>query len=538
MTDARTPSDPPDIPEAAVAPKSRWSLQLVWLIPMVAVVIGGWLAVKTIMQRGPTITIIFSTAEGIEAGKTKISTKNVEVGHVTAIRLSPDLKQVIVTAEMVKDYSAHLVEDTAFWLVQTRISGGNVTGLGTLLSGAFIAVNAGKSTVKRREFVALDRPPVVDMDTPGRSFTLHTPTTRSLSVGAPVLYRQLQAGQVLSYRLDTNGQGVTYEIFITQDYLKYVTANTRFWNASGVNVSVGATGVNVETGSLVSILIGGIAFETPDMTASAGAETTATDYVLFSNREEALKNPEHEVLQFLAVFDESVRGLSAGAPVDFRGIDIGEVVAVNTDLDRKGNTVLMPITLNIYPERLQARARLHGAPPTAAERRAFIDGMVNVGLRAQLRTGNLLTGQRYITLDFVPNAPKASVNWSSSPPVLPTRGGSLEALETALTSIATKIDKMPLQQIGTDLHQTLLGANALLKRLDSEVTPEARDMLVDARKTLAKAERLLSTDAPLQQDAQGALRQIGEAAQALRVLADYLERHPESLIRGKPEDKK
>jgi len=538
MTDPRTPSDLPDIPEAAVAPKSMWSLQLVWLIPLVAVVIGGWLAVKSIMERGPRITISFANAEGIEAGKTKITFKDVQIGQVTAVTLSRDLKRVIVTADLVKDFSPHLVDDTRFWLVRPRISGGTVSGLGTLVSGAFIAVSVGKSSEKRRVFTALETPPVIDIDTPGRTFVLRSNTAGSLSVGAPVFYRQLQAGQVISYGLDPDGQGVTFKIFITQDYLQYVTGNTRFWNESGFNVTADANGIKLDVGSLVSVLIGGIEFETPDLDWAGPSETPAKEFKLFSDRSEALKNPESYVWQVRAVFDESVRGLARGAPVDFRGIPAGEVVSVDVDLDRKAHKLLIPVTLNLYPDRLRARDIQHRATPTWAERRAYIDGMVAIGLRAQLRTGNLLSGQRYVSLDFVPGAPKASIDWSANPPQFPTAGGSLEELQTSIASIAKKINEMPLKRIGDDVHQTLASADKLLQRLDTEVTPEVHEMLADARKALSSADRVLAADAPLQQDAQGALREMAEAARALRVLADYLERHPESLIRGKPKDTK
>lgn len=539
MTDERKPSEPrelPELPAAAVAPKSSTSLQLVWLVPLVAVIIGGWLAVKSILERGPTITISFKNAEGIEAGKTKVTFKDVQIGQVSAVRLSPDLKEVVVTAQMVKDFAPHLLQDTQFWLVRPRISGGNVSGLGTLVSGAYIAVNVGKSTEERRDFTALETPPVVDLDTPGRVFSLHGATAGSLSVGSPVFYRQMQAGQVMAFQLDPDGKGVTFKIFINQDYLKYVTANTRFWNESGIDVTADANGIKLDVGSLVSILIGGIEFETPALDLSAAAHPQANDYELFASRAEALKNPESEVWQIRAVFDQSVRGLDRGAPVDFRGIPAGEVVAIDVDLDRKAGRLLIPVTMNIYPERLRARNVKHVQAPSETEKRAYIDAMVNLGLRAQLRTGNLLTGQRFVTLDFVQHAPKARVDWSVTPALFPTSGGSLEELQTTIASIAKKIDEMPIKEIGTDLHQTLKSTNALIEKLDTQVTPEARGMLQDVRKTLDHADRLLSDDAPLQQNAQQALHEMSDAARALRVLADYLERHPESLIRGKPQD--
>jgi paraquat-inducible protein B len=535
MTDNSPPPEFPELPRAAVVPKSTWSLQLVWLVPLVAIVIGGWLVVRSVMERGPQITISFSSSEGIEAGKTKITYKNVEIGQVTTVKLSPDLKHVIVIAQMVKDFAPHLVTDTRFWLVRPRISGGSVSGLSTVLSGAFIAVSVGKSDEKGREFTALETAPVIDIDTPGQTFVLHSPTAGSLSIGSPIFFRQLQAGQVVSFQLDEGGQGVTFKIFIMQEYLKYVSANTRFWNQSGIDVTADSNGIKIDVGSIVSILIGGIAFETPTVDESEPAMPDQA-FVLFTDRTLALKNPEREVIQFVATFDQSVRGLSPGASVDFRGINIGEVVAVN--LEQHANRLYIPVTLNIYPERLRSRSRTKQATLSPAERNAFIDRMVATGLRALLRTGNLLTGQLYVTLDFVPGVSKASINWSADPPEFPTKSSDFAAIETAIASIAKKIDDMPLQQIGNDAHQMLQNANKLLQHLDTEVTPEAHDMLVDARKALGNADRMLSSDSPLQQSATGALQEVGEAARALRILADYLERHPESLIRGKPEDTK
>ncbi len=257
MTDAR------ELPDAVVAPRKHWSVQLVWVIPIVAALIGGWLAFKAITERGPTITITFRTAEGLEAGKTKIKYKDVEIGQVTAITLAEDRKNVVVTAELTKQAESFLVEDTRFWVVRARIAGGQVSGLGTLLSGSYIGVDIGRSKEERRAFTGLDVQPIVTGDLPGRRFLLKADDHGSLDVGAPVYFRRLQVGEVVAGELDKDGKGVSFTIFVHAPYDEYVTQNTRFWNASGIDVSFDATGLNIRTQSLVSILVGGVAFQAP-----------------------------------------------------------------------------------------------------------------------------------------------------------------------------------------------------------------------------------------------------------------------------------
>ena len=547
MADAPRTSDLPDIPEAVAAPKSGRTVQLVWLIPLVAALIGGWLAVKTILDQGPTITIRFKTAEGLEAGKTKVKFKDVEFGLVKAIALSEDRKSVIATAELIKGAEKALVEDTRFWVARARIAGGSVSGLGTLLSGAYIGVDIGKSTAKRRDYVGLDAPPAITSDVPGRQFVLKSPDLGSLDVGSPVFFRRLPVGQVASYELDPDGNGVTFRIFINEPYDKYATANARFWNASGVDITLDAGGFKVESQSLTSILIGGIAFETPPGAAAVPAAEPNATFTLFASRGEAMKNPEREVLRAIMVFDESVRGLSVGAPLDFRGIVIGQVAAINLDIDPVSRQIVVPVFVDIYPERLTARVLKSKSREATQKLLALgaatgpmqsLRGMVARGLRAQLRSGNLVTGQRYVAIEFFPDAPKVNFDVSKSPLEFPTTPTNLRELQAIIAGLAQKFEKMSLEGIGADLQETLQSATKLIRRLDTELTPETTAAMVEARKALAGADRALSGESYLQQEARDAMREVARAAQAFRVLADYLERHPEALISGKKEEQK
>lgn len=545
MTDATPGPDAADLPEAVAAPKRRRGPQLVWIIPLVAALIGGWLAVKTLLEQGPTITISFKTGEGLEAGKTKIKYKDVEIGLVKSIALAEDRSGVVVTAELAKQAEPLLVEDTRLWVVRPRISGGSVSGLGTLLGGSYIGIDVGKSSEPRRRFSGLDTPPVVTLDVPGRHFVLRADDLGSLDVGSPLYFRRVQAGQVVSYELDKEGRGVTLKVFVYAPYDQFVTGNTRFWNASGIDVDLDATGLKVDTQSMVSILVGGIAFQTPENSVLPARAEENASFNLYAGREQALKNPDAVAEDYTLVFKDSVRGLSVGAPVDFRGIVVGEVTAIHVDFDPATKTFSMPVEVRIYPERLRGRMRKGAVAPRdiIADAKERLAALVEHGMRAQLRTGNLLTGALYVALDVFPDAPRAKVDWSKAPIEFPTVPGAFAELQASLTRIAAKLEKVPLEGISADLRQalktldqTLASTNHLVQRVDQELTPELRATLEGARRSLAAVESTLANEAPLQQGMRETLRDLSRASDSLRGLADYLERNPESLIRGKKED--
>ncbi|HSB95899.1 MAG TPA: MlaD family protein, partial [Spongiibacteraceae bacterium] len=504
--------------------------------------IGGWLAVKSILEAGPMITLTFKNAEGLEAGKTHIKFKDVDIGTVETIALSEDLSQVIVTAKLIKSSEKHLVEGTRFWVVRPRISGGNITGVGTLLSGAYIAVDVGNSRKPQREFIGLETPPPISMEAKGRQILLHSDNLGSLNIGAPIYFRQLKAGQVVGYDLDPDGMGITFKIFVEAPYDKYVNRNTRFWNASGIDIRLDSNGFQVNTQSLLSILLGGIAFETPPGVDLVAEADNSADFNLFEDRTAALKNPEREAYKFDLVFDESARGLTAGAPVDLRGVVVGDVSSKRLDFEPSTHKIIVVVSINLYPERINLRTRekamKNPGRPSYAERKNFLDGLVASGLRAQLRMGNPLTGQSFVALDFFRNAKPATINWQPDTPQLPTEVGALDSLQAALTSVAKKIEKFPIEQIGNNLEQMLASGNRLMQRLDSETAPEAQATLQAARKALDELGQTLSNDSQFKQDTSAMMRELTRAAQQLRLLSDYLERHPEALLRGKPEDAK
>ena len=534
-----------DIPSAVAKPKRKSSPQLIWLIPIVAVLIGGWLAVKTILEKGPTITISFETAEGIEAGKTKIKYKNIDIGEVKSVVFSKDLKNIVLTVEMHKAVAPHLVEDVRFWIVKPRISGGQVSGLGTLFSGSYIQMDLGESSTRREEFIGLEVEPPNTDDKPGRQFVLQGKNLGSHKVGTPVLFRRIQVGKVAVNELNQDGSGITLKIFVESPYDKFVNANTRFWDVSGIDITADASGVKVNTDGLMAILVGGIAFEAPSGSGSLPEADPDTVFSMFPDRAAAMKQPDREMLVFTMYFGDSLRGLTVGAPVELNGVDIGEVKAIKTEFSEEEQRFVFPIDVAIFPGRLRAMSRTGIADPTPAEQKARIDKFITEGLRAQLKTGSLLTGQLYIALDMFPKAAPAKIDWMKSPPVFPTHPGTMVELQATLMNISKKLENMPIEQISGDLRQalqslnrTLVSADQMVKRMDKDVAPAAKSALEDARRMLNTANQTLASDAPLQQDLRTSLRELSRAAESLRELTDLLERQPESLIRGKKESKR
>ena len=543
MSDAPN-SDLEQLP-AAVPSRSVWSrLPLVWILPIIVVLVGGFVVVREKIAQGSSIEIRFENAEGLEANKTKIRYKDVEIGEVTDIRVARDHKEVVVTAQIHRNAKAYLVEDTRFWVVRPRVSGAGISGLGTLVSGAYISVDVGHSQAQRDHYVGLEVPPIVTSDLPGREFILHADDLGSLDIGSSVFYRHINAGQVVGYSLDPGGNGVTIKVFINAPFDSYVTAATRFWQASGIDMSVNADGVKLRTESLTSILEGGVAFQALPGVATAKVAAD-TSFTLYQGQERAMQPTESEVRTFVMYFGGTLRGLSARAQVELHGITVGEVKSVDVEYDRSAGSLAFPVVVELYPQRLRGRKRNSVQPQVgeeqAAASRALIDTLVSHGLRAELKTGNLLTGQKFVALDMHHDAPKDRVAWSEEPAIFPTISSGLDDIQDSVGVIAKKLSKVPFDKLSNrlltamnSLDQTLKSVDHLMKNVDSNIAPQVQSTLAEAQAAMENAKELLGQDAPLENDLGSTLLQVSRAAKSISALVDYLERHPESLLRGKP----
>jgi len=551
-------ADVDDLPQATAVPAKRARFSAVWIIPVLAALVAIGIAVQRIVSEGPTVTIVFKSADGIEAGKTFVKYKDVNIGQVTAVRLTDDFGKVEVTAKIAKSAAGLMVEDAKFWVVRPRISLSGISGLGTLLSGNFIGFEAGSSTSTQHSYTGLEVPPIITGGAPGRQYVLKASDLGSLGIGSPVYFRRLPVGQVVAYDLSADGKAVELRIFVNAPYDQYVSSATRFWNASGLDVSLSANGFDVRTQSLVALLEGGVAFESVPTPVPLSPAAANAVFTLYADRVTAMKQDESESRRYVLFFNESVRGLSVGAHVTFYGVPVGEVVATGLAFDPKTLGARPRVEIVIYPERFLAS--LTAAQEKVAEpylqnqevRNTIMRRMVEErGLRAQLHTGSLITGQLYVALSYFPKAAKVKFAAGADIPEIPVVTSTLPELEEKLGSIIDKLNRLPLDAIGDDLRkslatldQTLNDASTLLNRIDTDVVPALKTTLDDARSALGSAERMLTSteatlvgpSAPGQQELRNAMQELGRAARSLRVLADYLERHPEALIRGKVQE--
>lgn len=538
-----------NLPESNIKPRSK--ISIVWLVPIIAILIGSWLAYKAWSEQGPEITITFKTAEGLEAGKTKIKYKNVEIGTIKTIEVLQETGEIQVTAEMIKDVIPFLTNKTRFWVVTARIGADGVSGLGTLFSGAYVDVDPRKEGEKTRHYTGLETPPVVTSEVSGKRFVLQSKTLGSIKRDVPVYYRKFNVGRVEKVELNDDGQTAVIHIFISAPYDKWVNTKTKFWNASGVDFSMNATGFNLDTASIVSILIGGISFDSPSMaTDNTLAEDNAI-FELFDNRADSLKINNPNSMNFVINFDESVRGLSIGAPVEFRGIPLGEVTDIQLVYDVDKKDVKIPVTIELDNSRVVFKGGSQSINELSSRNsKERTNHLVKHGMRAQLETGSILTGELFVSLDFFPDTEPFVINWHADIPELPSVHGTFGALKTDITSILKKVDTMLTQlnefsyklnhELEPEVSEALKQASAVMNevkelsyKLNHDLEPELSKTLKQFDKTLVAMEMILSNDSPLQEDLHETLRELSRAAKSIKNLTDYLEKHPESLIQGK-----
>ncbi|QLG93127.1 MCE family protein [Pseudomonas yamanorum] len=536
----------PDHPRSTPTPSSpevrsrRFNVSLVWLVPIVAALIGLSMVVHKAMSVGPQIVVTFLTAEGLEANKTQVKYKNVVIGKVTSIALSGDRAHIDATIELDQSAAAFTKRDTRFWVVRPHIGAGGVSGVDTLLSGAFIGADPGEAKDTEDNFVGLESPPAITFGQKGKRFTLHTADLGSLDIGSAVYYRRIQVGQVVSYQLASGGKGVDVDIFVNAPNDQYVRKDSRFWNASGVDVSLGANGLKVNTQSVASILAGGVAFIEPNYSVDKSLADERAEFTLFDDLETALARPDGEGRYVQMRFDQSLRGLTVNSAVEFLGVNVGRVVSVDLDYDAKAETFPTVIGAVIYPNRLgkaHDKLALMG-DDDEAKGVHLMDQMVKHGLRAQARSANLLTGQLYISMNFVPNAKPVVFDQNARPMLIPTVPGSLDKAQEQLQAFVDKLSKIPIDQIADNLNGSLGQLNKTLANVNGQVLPEMRDTLVQTRKTLATANDSFAEDSPQRQQLGQAMDEVQRTARSVRVLTDFLGRHPEALIRGRLKDGK
>jgi paraquat-inducible protein B len=539
---------------------TRAGFSVVWLIPILTAIIGAWLIFHTLTDRGPLVTITFRTADGIEVQKTRIKYKSLDIGVVETVSFSSDFSRVEVRARLNKEAAHFLRRDTRFWVVRPSLSVRGISGLGTLLSGAYIEIEPGQGAAQTL-FAGLETPPVMHAEDSGKRITLLSKRLGSIDRGSMLYYQGVVAGEVLGYEMANDYRNVLIHAFVKAPFDRLVRSNTQFWGASGVDFSMGPDGMRVKTESMQALLFGGIAFDTVGSTEAGAEDISGLVFTLHDDFKSIQEQSYASKLRFVMFFEDSVRGLNVGAPVEFKGIKVGSVIDVRLEHDEKNSKFRIPVLVELEPERIMERGALMKKAPAEA-----FQALIKRGLRARLQTGSLLTGQLYVDLDMHPKTPLRLLAEGRREAELPTIQGNVEQMTTTMRGVLEKLDQVDFVSIGKELEGTLKGANSftngreidgslsdlsaslasvrsILRKIDSRAEPltenldkaliAARGALEKSQNTLTLVDGVLDPESPSHDSMMRLARELSATARSVRTLVDMLERNPQSLILGR-----
>jgi paraquat-inducible protein B len=519
---------PPAKPPRAALRRRRFSF--VWLVPLIAAFIACYLGYRTFVEQGPLLTLSFDTAEGLAAGQTQVKYKAVALGTVDSIDLSSDNSHVIVKVRMNDVGRRFLNSHARFWVVRPRFTPGDLSGLDTLVSGAFIAVDPGlPGGVPQRSFVGLEQPPGVRSNEPGSTYVLKADNIGSLDTGSPVFYRDVQVGEVLGYDLGDGLGPVTVNIFVKAPFDKLVKPQSHFWNSSGITADLQGGGFHLEFQSLQAIISGGVTFNVPPNAQNAPASPDNTIFHLYKSEDEADAAGYQTNVPIVSYFETSVEGLVPGAPVNILGIQVGEVTAVNLIVDPVTGKAKVRVAMDLQPDRVAPASELAVIDP-----RVVLQKFVKQGMRVELTTASFVTGQKEISLVDVPGAGPVQMVWEGKALVVANHGGGLDDAISNLSDISAKLDKIPFERIGNNLNTLLITANHTIGGPQvKQALTSLSDTLKTANNTLSGVNQDYGDDSDFQHSLQQLLAQANAALQSIKQLTDYLDRHPQSLLLGR-----
>jgi paraquat-inducible protein B len=555
-----TQADAAPVPTASVRRQRR--IPLVWLVPLITLAIGAWLAWDTYSKRGPTIVVEFETGSGLTAGQSQLKYKDVPMGTVKAVDLSSDLKKVLVTIETTREASPLLTDKTVFWVVKPQLFAGKVSGLDTLLSGSYIGMmpSAEKGEAQRR-FVGKADPPILETSIPGTVFKLHTKRIGSISLGSPIFYRDIEVGTVLGWELSDMARHVTVHAFVRAPFDKYVHDDSLFWDASGMSVKLENNGVKIQLESVKALLLGGIAFETdPDRKGKSAAPEQS--FELYASRDDAQAAGFGRKLKMVSHFQGSVSGLKVGADVTLHGLKIGRVTDLGLVFDPKLQRIVVPVHYTIEADRISGIAAAGNLPPGTGAAM-----MIERGFRATLDTSSLLTGTKEVAIKYIADAPPAKMEQDGDTFVVPSsETGGLDSITASAAELLTKINRIDFSAIGSSiagtakgldqiingpqlrntlasLEKTMADAQDVVRKIDAGVGPAVQRLPEISRQletSLAQINRLAvslnsgyGNDSRFLRELDRFMPQLNEAVRSFRALTDLLSRHPEALIQGR-----
>ncbi|MEH6494235.1 MAG: MlaD family protein [Pseudomonas marincola] len=559
---------------APVVRRGYTGLMSIWLIPLIAICIAGWLIIQSVLDKGPEISISLASAKGLEAGKTALKYKDVVIGVVARIEIPDEREGIDVIVSINKEASKYLTETARFWVVSPAISLEGVSGLETLLSGAYLEIDPGNGGDTAYTFKGLEVPPVITSKTSGKEYIVRSDRLGNIKRGTPVIYKGLQVGKILGYRLADDQKTVELITFIEAPHTDLIFEGTRFWNAGSVSINVSATGVEMGASSLAALLSGAIEFLPPARTQNSALASEGHEFHLYGGRNAMDEARFTERLPYLLYFDGSVSGLEVGAPVEFKGIKIGSVRDITLEIEQDTGNYYIPVLIEIEPQRIavQDYGTNSGSAPIKQNvlRQRALESLINRGLRARLKSKNFLTGQLIVDLDLFPNKPAIFVSRNTDYQELPTLPTELEEITTSLTRLVEKIEKLPIEKLANSLIRTAEGlegiisegqlietigeyrdlaksVSSMIDQVNKETLPRISDAvdegkgalkrvdetLESATKLFATADAALSDGSPLKYDLTIMMRELSAASRSVRNLAEFLERNPSALLGGK-----
>ncbi|MFC3285424.1 intermembrane transport protein PqiB [Litchfieldella rifensis] len=536
MTDDQAPATH----RASRRPQTR--LSPIWIVPIVAALIGLWLVYDNITSRGPQITLTMPSAEGIEAGSTLIKSRNVEIGRVEQVRLSDDLSHTLITARMSPDAERMLVEDSRFWVVKPRIGREGISGLGTVLSGAYIQLQPGESDVERREFNVLDHPPVAPAGAQGIRLNLVSQLGNSLRVGDPVTYQGYTVGRVEEAQFDTESRQMRHRLFIESPYDSLITDSTRFWSSSGIDMRLDTEGVRVNIESLEALLGGGVTFGYLEDVPRGAPVAPDTTFTLYADEDSARQGTFNRYLEYVLLIEDTVRGLSRGAPVEFRGVRVGTVASVpwrfSAPQPDSRQRFAIPVLIRIEPQRIAS----DNGPVELEEWEQRFERMFGLGLRASLKAGNLLTGALFVDLNFQRDqAESYRAETFENRKVFPTTSSGFAQIEAQVTNLLDKLNALEIEPVLASLDRNLATSEAMLAEVrqftESFQTllddPATRGMPENLNRTMTELRKTLegfSPDSDAYRELTRAMQRLENLMRDLQPVARTLSDQPNALI--------
>lgn len=524
---------------------TKRSISSIWILPLIALCLGGWMVYQDWANRGQLISIHFSTADGIEAGKTKIRVSNVEVGKVESVRLRYPDKGVLIKARIEPEALPLLLENTKFWVVRPRVDTSGVSGLGTLLSGAYIEMAPGDKGTQPEQYTGLEEPPVTSASEPGLRLQLVSDNAHSLSIGDRIIYRGFPVGRIEQVNFDPHAREAIYSVFIQAPYDQLVTKDTRFWNMSGINLNLSADGFNLQTGTLDTLLTGGVTFDVVDGDNRGQKADDGDRFRLFPDYISVKEKPFAYYNEYLLLFDQSVRGLVAGAPVEYRGVRIGTVTRISFQISEfTGDTdPRIPVIIRLEPGRLG----LNDEKEVLNEAHVKLRYWVRQGMRASLKSGNLLTGSLYVDFDLYQEEEQANIIEFEGYPVIPTISGGLAQLESKLIAVLDKIGSLKVEPVIAQLDNTLNASETAVKQLTSLLektedllqSPQTQDLPKDLQNTLQEIRRAtqgITPDSKLYIEMIRSLDSLQQTLDQLQPVLKTLDEKPNALIFDSPKE--